>query len=414
MIDHYRCPEDIVDAGPAGRLRDPLFDVLGPSFDPNDVIENLRHERYQSNANRHAGGLRVGSTARTLYYVLRPLLPIPIRRQIQRAYLSDWKNIPFPQWPVDRTVDRCLERLLALSMRAQGLSTVPFVWFWPDGAPSCTIMTHDVEHLSGRNFCSQLMDLDDAAGIKSSFQIVPEGRYPVPAAFLDEIRDRGFEINVHDLNHSGSLFASREDFCRAAGKINEYGRQFGAFGFRSGALYRNQEWFDGLEFSYDMSVPSVAHLDPQRGGCCTVMPFFIGKLLEIPVTTTQDYTLFHILNDYSIDVWKRQIAAITRHHGLLSFIVHPDYVIAKRARATYEALLEHLAQTRDAGETWIALPREVDHWWRQRSQMRIVRDSRGWRIEGPGSERARLAFATRVDDTIAFTVDAEQGLREAI
>jgi hypothetical protein len=443
IVDHYRCPENIAGFELAGKLcgdpgyfgfgpetvcygsssfassskrsTGPLYDALADvtarngtvrlPFDPNEVIENLRYERYQENGDGHQKGLRGGATARRLYYALRPFLPVSIRRHIQRAYLSGWKDIQFPQWPVDRTVEQCLERLLALSMKAQGVHRVPFIWFWPDGAASCTIMTHDVEHLAGRNFCSQLMDLDDSVGIKSAFQIVPEGRYPVPDALLDEIRRRGFEINVHDLNHSGRLFSNRDDFRRLAERINQYGREYGAAGFRSGALYRNQEWFGGLDFSYDMSVPSVAHLDPQRGGCCTVMPFFIGNILEIPVTTTQDYTLFHILNDYSIDMWKQQIAAITQHHGLMSFIVHPDYVIAKKARATYQALLQHLAQVRDEGQTWMALPREVNRWWRQRSQMSVVRDGRGWRIEGAGNERARLGFATRVDETLVLTLE---------
>jgi hypothetical protein len=252
------------------------------------------------------------------------------------------------------------------------------------------------------------MDLDDAADVKSSFQIVPEGRYPVPGGLLDEIRARGFEINVHDLNHNGRLFADRAGFRSAVERINAYGRRYGAVGFRSGALYRNQAWFDALEFSYDMSVPSVAHLDPQRGGCCTVMPFFIGGLLELPVTTIQDYSLFHILNDYSIDVWKRQLDAITRQHGFASFIVHPDYVIAKRARATYQALLEHLALMRDERQTWIALPRDVDRWWRQRKAMTIVRDAGGWRINGAGSERARIGFATLTGDRLEFICPPEQ------
>ena len=64
-------------------------------------------------------------------------------------------------------------------------------------------------------------------------------------------------------------------------------------------MYREQQWFDAFDFSYDMSVPNVAHLEPQRGGCCTVMPYFVGDLLELPLTTVQDYSLFHILNDYS-------------------------------------------------------------------------------------------------------------------
>src|SRR5204863_1091452 len=129
-------------------------------------------------------GLRHGSMARSLYYGVRPFLSLAIRRHIQRAYLRGWEDIQFPHWPIDRTVEQCLERLLALSMRAQGVQSVPFIWFWPDRATSCAIVTHDVEHVSGRNFCSPLMDLDDAANIKSAFQIVPEGRYPVPDSFL--------------------------------------------------------------------------------------------------------------------------------------------------------------------------------------------------------------------------------------
>jgi len=267
------------------------------------------------------------------------------------------------------------------------------------------MMTHDVEELAGRNLCSQLMDLDDSVGIKSSFQIVPEDRYPVSDGFLEEIRNRGFEINIHDLNHDGQLFSDHQVFLERAQRINGYGRVYRALGFRSGALYRNQTWYSALEFSYDMSVPSVAHLDPQRGGCCTLMPFFIGQILELPLTTIQDYSLFHVLNDYSIDLWTQQLRLIADAHGLASFIIHPDYIIEKRARATYQALLEHVAQMREAKKLWVALPREVDRWWRERSQMQVVGDGSRWRIEGIGHERARLAFATLVGEHLGFTIE---------
>jgi hypothetical protein len=68
---------------------------------------------------------------------------------------------------------------------------LPFIWFWPDGAPSSAIMTHDVETSAGRDRCTWLMDVDDAYGIKGSFQIVPEERYDVSPAFLEQIRARG-------------------------------------------------------------------------------------------------------------------------------------------------------------------------------------------------------------------------------
>src|SRR3989442_10243207 len=138
------------------------------------------------------------------------------------------------------------------------------------------MMTHDVEQLAGRDFCSQLMDLDNSAGIKSSFQIVPEERYPVPEGLLEEIRNRGFEINIHDLNHGGHLFSSREEFLRRAEGINGYARKYRARCFRSGALYRNPAWMGTLEFSYDMAFASDARLVSQCVGCGCLLTFSIG------------------------------------------------------------------------------------------------------------------------------------------
>jgi len=113
------------------------------------------------------------------------------------------------------------------------------------------------------------------------------------------------------------------------------------------------------------------------------------------------------LHDYSIDLWKQQLGFIAGTHGLASFIVHPDYIIEKRARATYQALLEHLAQMREERGVWITLPREVDRWWRERSQMKVVGDGTRWCIEGAGRERARLAFATLVGDDLAVTIEKQ-------
>ena len=248
-------------------------------------------------------------------------------------------------------------------------------------------------HRRAWSFCAELMDLNDAFGIKSSFHIIPERRYRVVEPVLEAIRKRGFEIDVHDLNHDGLLMCDREEFHRRAERINAYGKQFGAQGFRSAVMYRNVDWYDELDFAYDMSIPNVAHLDPQQGGCCTVLPFFVGKMLELPLTTTQDYSLFHILNRYSIELWKTQIALIREKHGLISFIVHPDYNIDRTARGVYSELLKYLADLQAQGQTWIALPREVAAWWRLRSNLKLVDAGGTLRIVGEGKERARVAYA---------------------
>lgn len=375
-------------------------------FDPTQVVENLRLERYVGAGNGGRGN-RARAAVRSAYYFVRPLLPVHVRKHLQRSHLAGWERIAFPRWPVDRTVEEIFEREMASRLCSGSVESIPFIWFWPHGLPSCAIVTHDVETARGKDFCADVMDMDDSVAIKSSFQIIPESRYAVSARFLDDIRARGFEVNVHDLNHDGHLFSDREVFLRRAERIDRYRKQFGANGFRSAVLYRNLDWYGALDFEYDMTVPSVAHLEPQRGGCCTVMPYFIGDILELPLTTTQDYSLFHVLNEYSTALWKQQIALITEKHGLVSFNVHPDYVRDRAAWRTYQALLDHLAQLRSEGKIWTARPGDVNQWWRQRSRMRLTSRGDGWGIDGPGRERARIAHATLEGNRIVYRLDRD-------
>ncbi len=372
-------------------------------FDPDEVIDNLRFERYMESAAQEGRGV-LSAFAKKSYYTFRPLMPIRFRKHLQRIYLKDWDHISFPNWPVDRTVENIFEQLLTLSLHCHRVQRIPFVWFWPDGYSACVILTHDIETEAGRNFATELADLDASFGIKSAFQIVPEDRYKVSPAFLDSLRQRGCELNLHGLNHDGQLFRDRKEFLRQVKRINQYGGEYGAAGFRSPVMYRNIEWYGDLEFSYDMSVPNVGHLEPQRGGCCTVMPYFIGHLVELPLTTTQDYALFHVLRDQSIALWKQQIGLVTEKHGLVSFNVHPDYLISASCLEVYRQLLEYLVAVRSDQRTWFALPGEVDQWWRQRREMRVVKDGDRLRVAGPSSERAVVAYACLENGRIMYEV----------
>lgn len=439
LLEYFRCPESYVRLGakaglsqdsgffsfgkgvlgygkyaghtpaktPRGPLRDawPEVECTAGSvylpFDLDEVVENFRLERYTEDC--QYGSSKDGVVPR-VYYALRPFLPVALRRHLQRLYLRNWSSIVFPNWPVDYTVDHILRRSMQLLLRAQGLEEIPLIWFWPDAAPSALCMTHDVETAAGRDYCETLMRLNQRYQVPASFQIVPEERYEVSPQFLNLIRQYGFEINVQDLNHDGRLYNHREEFARRAVKINDYGRRYGSSGFRSAILYRRQEWYSDLDFSYDMSVPTSAHLEPQRGGCCTIMPYFIGKLLELPVTTTQDYSLFNYLRDFSIDLWKKEIDLILDQNGLISFIVHPDYITKPRESSLYQQLLAHIAWLRDQKNVWVAAPGEIDQWWRQRSKMTLLKEGDDWRVEGPGSERARVAYASEKNGELVFTM----------
>lgn len=392
---HTGVATDLKDSGAFDALKHVQLDgkTVQHPFAFTELVENLRRERYQLK-NLDKGTLFLESDfSRWLYYFFRGFLPFTVRRRLQKLYFRDWKELQFPAWPVDFTVDKLHETYLRLFMEATGTKRVPFIWFWPEGAPSCLILTHDVETRAGRDFTSGLMDLDDSYGIKAAFQVIPEKRYEVPDEYVREIRSRGFEFNVHDLNHDGRLYLEHQEFLRRAARINAYIHRYESRGFRAGSMYRNQDWYDAFDFSFDMSVPNVAHLDPMHGGCCTVMPYFVGKIVELPMTTSQDYTLFHILNDYSIDLWKQQTALIGRKNGLISVLTHPDYLLEERARHVYSSLLDYVRRMIDRDKIWAALPGDVDQWWRARSQMKLVHTDNEWEITGPEKERARLAYA---------------------
>jgi hypothetical protein len=447
FLDYFRCPEEFARFGVAGtpgqapgffrfgngvtcfgrsaaavapvancNLLDVLpqlesrGDVVLLPFDADEVVENLRKERYFP---REKGSSLAKEFVRKAYYLARPFLSVGVRKHFQRLHLSGRREAQFPRWPIDRTVDNFCAQLMSLAVKANGGRPVPFVWFWPEEYQGCVLMTHDVEHEPGRAFCGTLMDINERHGIRSSFQVVPEERYKVSESFLEEIRAREFEVNVHDLNHDGHLYSSREEFLKRAAKINEYGRKWRAEGFRAGGMYRNAEWIEALQFRYDMSFPCAAHLEPQHGGCCTVMPYFAGDLVELPLTATQDYSLFHILGQYSIDLWKEEVESLVAANALIAFIVHPDYVIERRERQVYENLLQYLAETCKRARLWQPLPREAAEWWRERSKMRLERSSGAWRVAGAGSERARVAYAQIEDGRLTYHLESSP-CRESI
>ena len=82
---------------------------------------------------------------------------------------------------------------MSLSVRANGnRAQSPSSGSGRNEYKGCVIVTHDVEHEEGRDFCGGLMDLDSRYGIKSSFQVIPEERYGVSDAFLEGIRGARF------------------------------------------------------------------------------------------------------------------------------------------------------------------------------------------------------------------------------
>jgi len=211
-----------------------------------------------------------------------------------------------------------------------------------------------------------LAAVEEDRGFRSSFNIVASW-YPVDMGIVSELRERGFEIGVHGVYHDRSMFSSREQFESQQPAVREAADRFGAVGFRSPATHRVVDWLGELPVLYDCSIPHSDPYEPQPGGCCSIWPFFIGDVVELPYTLPQDHTLFTVLGHKTIDLWLRQVDQLVASNGLIQFVTHPDpgYLGDRRKRGLYVEMLDAVTGRADL---WFALPRDVAAWWRQRDR----------------------------------------------
>lgn len=255
---------------------------------------------------------------------------------------------------------------------------------WPEGKKFALVLTHDVESKIGLGRCRSLMELELELGFRSSFNFIPEGSYRVPAELRQELTANGFEVGIHDLKHDGHLFASRRKFKRSAAKINDYAREWGASGFRSGFMLRNLDWLHDLDVQYDASTFDTDPFEPQPDGRHTIFPFWVPHpngssinpkpsainqssrgYVEVPYTLPQDFTLFVLLQEKTPEIWLRKLDWIAQHGGMALVDVHPDYLSfnglvgpTEYPVTHYQSFLDHVSR-HYKGAFWNTTPSKV-------------------------------------------------------
>jgi hypothetical protein len=251
----------------------------------------------------------------TFFYLIKPLIPrkiqIIIRKKIIKKKYEKVKDV----WPIKEDAGR-----------------KPEDWNgWPDGKKCALILTHDVETEYGLNKCLDLAEVEKSLELYSSFNFVPE-RYVTPQSLRCKLRDLGFEIGVHDLNHDGRLFSSYKLFKERSKRINYFLKKWNACGFRAGSMYHNLDWIGELEILYDCSTFDTDPFEPQPDGVGTIFPFTVkkrfsnGTFVELPYTLPQDFLLFILMKNHDIDIWKRKVDWIFEKNGMILVNTHPDYM----------------------------------------------------------------------------------------
>jgi len=303
----------------------------------------------------------------------------------------------FPRWPIEPLLVERREARLRERVRRSG--RVPFLSPWPRGHRFAYILTHDVEGARGLSNVERLLEAENRYGMVSAWFLVAED-YPIDGAVLDAIRAAGGEIGLHGLHHDGQLFQSRERFEHQLPRIHRYLREWGAEGFRSPATHRHAAWMPELGSSYDSSFPDTDPYGPQPGGCCSILPYLLGDLVELPITLPQDHTLFELLREPDIALWREKAAWIAQHGGLVTVLVHPDYALTAERLRHYDELLAFLA---GLGGGWHALPRDVARWWRRRAALEAAQeDGRALDVDGLAAAGASLSWAEERDGRIAI------------
>lgn len=297
----------------------------------------------------------------TVFYHVKPFIPryfqLLLRRKIVMQKRSRYSEI----WPVDASSKKPRE---------------PFKG-WPDHKQFSLVLTHDVDTNRGQAKCRHLIKLEKKMGFKSSYNFVPE-RYAVSPELRQLLVADKFEVGVHGLYHDGKLYRTRKIFKKRAGRINRYLNDWCAVGFRSPAMHHNLEWLRDLNIEYDASTFDTDPFEPQPHGVGTIFPFWVTGnsdqkgYVELPYTLPQDFTLFILMQETTIDIWKKKLDWIAENGGMALVNTHPDYMNFDDTKPgpeeypafLYEDFLKYIKETY-GDQYWHALPKEVAQYFRE-------------------------------------------------
>ena len=242
--------------------------------------------------------------------------------------------------------------------------------------------------------------------MRSSWNFVPRRDYEVSLERIHGLVSDGFEVGVHGLYHDGRDLESLTILHQRRPAMREAADRWDAVGFRSPATHRGWELMPALGFDYDSSYPDSDPFEPQAGGCCSWLPFFIEGMVELPLTVAQDHTMFVILRQRNEQAWVEKAEFLRSRGGMALLVTHPDYLTDDVIFQAYRRFLERFAEDTNA---WKALPREVSDWWRRRAESSLERAGSEWRVVGPGAHDARVEFAHAGEDWLQVLGEREQG-----
>src|SRR5947199_4070678 len=149
---------------------------------------------------------------------------------MRRSFSRVQSQSQFPLWPLGAALHDFYDFLFTL---VTGLAQrpVPFIGVWPRRWAWALVLTHDVEAQVGYDKLPELLRVEVEAGYRSSWNFVPENRYVVDEQLVETLREQGFEVGAHGLNHDGRDLASLAILGKRLPAIRAYAERWHAKGF---------------------------------------------------------------------------------------------------------------------------------------------------------------------------------------
>ena len=104
----------------------------------------------------------------------------------------------------------------------------------------------------------------------------------------------------------------------------------------------------------------------------TIFPFRVsmngkGKgYIELPYTLPQDFTIFILMGQTNIDIWKTKLDWVVKHGGMALLNTHPDYICFDGCAQRYDEYpinyyIQFLQYAKDKYEKdyWHVLPNQI-------------------------------------------------------
>ena len=302
-------------------------------------------------------------------------IPVPIRTRLHTLFQESRRGMNFPSWPIEKSVE-LIRYLFIASIKLKLGKRIPYISFWPENKELAYTLTHDCDSASSFRSVDKIREIEKKYGFVSSWNIVPN-KYRIDHGKLKKLRKEGCEIGLHGYDHSGKIAYQKESIIKnkLSYGLNKLSR-YNVSGFRSELLLRNSRFLNMLSknFTYDSSIPDtdIKSALSLRNGCCTVFPFFVNNMVELPLTMPQDWRLIRmgLKKPEMLELWKKKIDYIKDVNGLVNINMHPDDFISGNEEylGVYDAILRYASKIKNK---WHALPLNIAEWWIKRSKAEI-------------------------------------------